>query len=79
MSDQRIERIETKVDKVLEQQAEMNNVLAKQHEQLIYHIRRTDLLEQELKPIAEHVTVVKGIIRLIGVGAAVAAIIRLFL
>lgn len=78
MSDQRIERLETKIDQVLEQQTEMTVTLAKQHEQIAYHIRRTDLLEQQFKPVIKHVALVEGVGKLVGFGAAIAGIFRLF-
>lgn len=77
--DNRFDRIETKIDKLSEQQAEMNTILAKQHEQISYHIRRTNLLEDQMKPVVEHVDGIKFLIKILGVGAAVAGILKLFL
>lgn len=46
--------------------------LAKQAKDLEYHIKRTDLLQDEMKPIKEHVTLVKASIKIImGIGAVI--------
>lgn len=74
--DKRIERIETKIDDISEHLAETNIILAKQHESLKMHMKRSDMLEESLKPLQKHVSMVDGALRLIGVMAAVAAIIE---
>lgn len=51
MDDQRLNRIEVKVDKVLERQAEMNTTLAAQHASLDEHMRRTANLEERIVPL----------------------------
>lgn len=64
--DQRIVRIEDKIDKVMEHVGSIDTTLAAQHESLKLHMHRTDLLEKALNPIQEHVMIVKGAIQLLG-------------
>lgn len=46
--------------------------LARQAKDLEYHIKRTDLLEAEVKPIREHVTLITtGVKILMGLGALI--------
>lgn len=65
--DKRLDRIEIKVDKVLEHQSEINVTLAAQHVSLKEHIRRTNILETELKPIKQHVQMIHGAFKLLGI------------
>lgn len=62
MEDTRLERVEEKIDKILEHTADINITLAKQEEQLTYHIKRTDLLEAQLEPIKSHVAAVEAVL-----------------
>lgn len=56
--------------KKLEQSdARLNSIdvtLAKQHVSLTEHIRRTEILESEVRPIKHHVSMVQGAIKFIG-------------
>lgn len=67
-----------------------NEILAQIKEELIlikndlsYHIKRTDILEQEFKPIKRHVELINGVCKLFSaaviVAAALAGIARLFI
>ena len=77
MSD-RLEKIETKVDKIDERLDHIALILERQvlvsaqnTDSLKEHMRRTDLLEKKLEPVEEHVThitsAIKGIFWFIGV------------
>jgi hypothetical protein len=57
MDDKKLDRIETKIDKLDSRLDSVDVTLAKQHESLKDHIRRTELLEQEIKPVAKHVAI----------------------
>jgi len=73
--DKKIDKLDTRLDKV-------DVTLVKQEANLEEHMRRTDLLEkqhhsflEELKPIKSHVDQLRGVIKFLGIGAALAAII----
>lgn len=44
-----------KVENVSQSIGEINVTIARQEEQLAYHIKRTDLLEEDLRPVKNHV------------------------
>lgn len=53
--------------------------LVKQAKDLEYHIKRTDLLQDEVKPIKEHVTLVTtGIKIIMGMGALIGFIVGVY-
>lgn len=64
--DKRLDRIETKVDKVLEHQAAHGETLAAQHISLKDHMRRTDILEKAVMPMVRKWDMVQGAGKLIG-------------
>lgn len=74
------ERVEGKLDRLDERLDGITQVLVKQEEQLAYHIKRTNLLEEKLEPIEKHVALMnalaKIIIALIGVGGVIAGIFK---
>lgn len=74
--DKRLERIETKLDDIGDHLGQINVTLAAQHVSLKEHIRRTALLEQEMKPVKKHVYMVNGALKLLGVLALLATIIE---
>lgn len=73
--DEKLDRIELKIDKVSDHIAEINVTLAKQEEQLSYHIKRTNLLEEKLDPVENHVAMISGAFKLITLLAALISII----
>jgi archaellum component FlaC len=75
MDDQRLTRIEAKIDDLSEHLGSIDSTLAGQHAVLREHIRRTAALEKKLEPVEKHVTIVHGIFKLIGVMGTVAAIV----
>lgn len=86
-------RIDEKLDVIIEKQAEMNTILAVQAEQLRIHIARTDALEalaqdyreeadeqreamlEKLRPIEDHVTMLRGASKVFAVLGAIAALV----
>ena len=78
MSDDRLIRIEEKIDAINEHLGRIDVTLAKQHDQLEYHIKRTNLLEEQVRPISEHVTFMKVLAKWLGVAALFAAIAKVF-
>ena len=67
----RFDRIEIKIDKVVEHISSIDSTLAAQHISLKDHIRRTELLEKDVAPIKAHVAMVSGALKLIGLIAAI--------
>ena len=61
--DDRLNRVELKVDKIDERLDSIDKNLAVYNEQLKIHIKRTNLLESEVKPIKDHVTQVRGVFK----------------
>lgn len=72
--EKRLERIEAKIDDTNDHLASIDVTLAQQHISLREHIRRTAILEDEIKPIKRHVDMVSGALKLIGLMAALAAV-----
>lgn len=58
-----------KTDQILDRLGKIDVTLAEQHITLKDHIRRTELLESEIKPIKKHVDMVKGLMLLMGLSA----------
>lgn len=56
--DDRLIRIEEKIDKVIDRVSSCDVTLAAQHVTLKEHMRRTEALEQIVEPIREHVNTV---------------------
>lgn len=75
MDEARLARIEAKIDDANDRLAAVVVTLAAQHVSIKEHIRRTNLLEQELKPIKVHVYRVEGGLKLITLIATIAAIL----
>ncbi len=67
-------RIEEKLDKIDERIDKIDKALAVNNTLLEYHIKRTDLLEAEVKPLKGHVLKAQGILVFIGVLSSVIAV-----
>lgn len=72
--DKRLERIEAKLDDVSDHIATIDVTLGQQHISLKEHIRRTNMLEQEIKPLRKHVNMVEGFFKVLGILASIAVI-----
>jgi hypothetical protein len=59
------ERLEAKVDKIIEKVASIDTTLAKQEVNLALHMRRSDALEAQIEPIKQHVAMVAGAMKLL--------------
>jgi archaellum component FlaC len=62
--DKRLERVENKLDKVSDQIGEINVTLSAQHESLKEHMRRTELLENDVEPLKRTNTVITFIYKI---------------
>ena len=69
----RLIRVEDKVDAIKDSIAAINVTLSSQHEILKEHIHRTELLEKEIKPISLHVAMVTGVVKAVMIVASIAA------
>lgn len=78
MDDKRLARIEAKVDDLNDHLSQINVTLGAQHISLKEHMRRTALIEEEMKPVKRHVNMVQGAVALITLIAAIAAIVASF-
>lgn len=79
MSDDRLERIEDKLDAVAERINKIDITLAGQHVSLVDHIRRTALLEKAIVPIKKHVDAMQGAAKLIMIASAIVATIEVII
>ncbi len=72
--DKRLERIEKKLDDTAEHLVSIDVTLAAQHVSLRDHIRRTEILESDIKPVRRHVAMVEGVFKFIGIIATIIGI-----
>ena len=77
--DDRLERIENKLDKVVGDIGEIKETTAKQQVSLDYHIKRTDMLEEKLEPVEAHVHMISSVFKIIGGIAVVAGIVSVII
>ena len=71
----KIDRMDSKLDRLDERLDQVSITLALNTESLAEHMRRTDLLEQQVLPIKKHVDIVKyGIMGVLWVSVALAGI-----
>lgn len=75
MSDDKFERMESKLDRIVDKIGSIDITLHGQHVSLTDHIRRTELLEEQLRPVEKHVAMVQGALKLIGLIALVGGIL----
>ena len=68
--------IDSKLDKVVEKQSEMNETLIRQEENLKEHMRRTEILEEKFEPVERHVAMIDGAVKLLGILGIVFGIYR---
>lgn len=71
-----LKRIESKLDDMNDHMASMDIKLGQQHISLKEHMRRTALLEDDMKPIRKKMAMFEGALQLIGVMAAIAALVE---
>lgn len=83
MNDERGKRIESKIDSIQQDVREILITQGKHHVtledqagDLREHIRRTDLLEQQIKPLETKAAMIEGALKLIGILAVLAGIIE---
>lgn len=74
--DKRLERIEAKIDDLADHLGSIDTTLLKQEVSLEHHIKRTDLLEEKMKPVETHMAELKGVINILKVLALLATIVE---
>jgi hypothetical protein len=70
---------QNKIDYIVENIGAINKTLEFQAKQLEEHIKRTNMLEDRLKPIEDHVKFIQGLMRLIAYCATIAGLILSFI
>lgn len=76
--DDRNDRIESKVDKVIDEISSINVHIAEIKADLKYHIKRTDLLEHKVVPLWLGYKILGGVGLLLTLGACVVEILGYF-
>jgi len=76
MMDRKLDYIIAKVDKIDETQVKQEVNLGRLTVSVEDHIRRTALLEDALKPVQRHVTMVEGALKALGVVGILAGIME---
>ena len=74
-----MKRIEEKLDKIDERIDNIDKHLAVYNSELKFHIKRTDLLEQELNPIKSSLVKAQGALCFIGIMARVVSVAVAFM
>ena len=65
-----------KLDIIIDKINDVEKVQIRQEQNLREHMRRTEILEDQMKPVSRHVTMVKGAIALIALLGTIAGIYR---
>lgn len=77
-TDQQLERFFNKLDERLDELhkrvSHIDKTLGRQEEQMIERTRRTTMLEEKLDPIANHVAMVQGGLKVIGILTALSGL-----
>lgn len=86
LTDERLERVEDKTDKILDRISSIDVTLGEQHKQLEHHIYRTGLnedrirtIENKLVPLVEQKNKIEGVLKFVGILASIAGIGKLIL
>ena len=67
-----------KLDKIIDDLSDIKEIQVKHEANLQEHMRRTVILEKEMRPMVKHVMMVKGAGAFIGLLAVIAGIYRSF-
>lgn len=82
MDKREIDRLHGKLDKLDDRLDSVDKTLVRNTVSLEDHIRRTELLEQALKPVQQHITMLQGALKLVilfGIVASVgASLVKIF-
>lgn len=78
LEDKVMSQVIEKLDKLDDRLDSMDKTLVKQEVNLKEHMRRTALLEDELKPVKKHVSHVEGAFKLLGALSLIGGLLKLF-
>lgn len=73
--DKRLERIEGKVDKIMDHVSSIDATIAGQSGDIRHHIKRTDELQAIVVRVDKHVTIVNGLAKILTAGGVLGALI----
>ena len=71
----KFDELHTRLDHLDKKQDEMNETLVRNTVSLELHIKRTDMLEAEIKPMKSFMSVVNAGLKIIGAGAVVVSLV----
>lgn len=74
--EKRLERMELKLDDLSDHLSAIDVTLGAQHISLKEHIRRTAILEADIRPVKRHIAMVEGVLKFMGALATIAAILE---
>lgn len=74
-----LDKVADKIEKLDERLDSIDKTLVKQEANLKEHMRRTELLEEDLRPIRRHVNMLEGSLKFLGVVLIVLSIISVFM
>ena len=74
MNGAHMDRIEEKLDRIDERLDSLDKNMAVNNTLLEYHIKRTNMLEEEVKPLKGHVLKAQGVLVFIGVLSTIVAV-----
>ena len=76
MDDKKLDKIDSKIDRLDEHLARIDVSLAEMRVDVAYHIKRSDSLEEQVVPLSNLRKEMKGVIKLIYLISALAAIVE---
>ena len=69
------DRILDKLDRLQENMNDMDKTLVRNTDSLEHHIKRTDLLEESIKPLKKHVLMAEAVLKVMGLTAAISSFV----
>jgi uncharacterized coiled-coil protein SlyX len=75
-NDERLFRLEDKIDTIKDTIGEINVTLAAQHESLKEHMARTKQLEDIVAPLQKHAVMTQGALKLVSGGVALLSVVH---
>jgi len=74
-----MKEVQSALNKIEDKLSSIDNTLVRQEENLKEHMRRTDILEKEFKPVKSHVDQVRGAGKLIALASLIAGIVSVLI
>lgn len=70
----KLDKISVKIDKIADKLTALDVTTIKQQVILNEHIRRTELLEETVKPLSKHVNIMNAALKILGIVSTIAVI-----